>query len=176
MVAPADSTVYHPQFIQQLTSGREASNSKKPVEIRRAEILQYSINTLLNLIIEDCQFWLSNGSLAIEMLAILKAGNLHTVSAIQAFINKCKILGSGNVLKEALVKVAECITEEDWTITEGENEMYGIEHAGLHIVLKKLIQHDKVAFEQEKPTFSSVLVQHLDMDLVICSKFYQDDA
>lgn len=65
------------------------------------------------------------------------------------------------------MKVTECITEEDWTITEGENEIYGMEHAGLHIVLKKLIQHDKVAFEQEKPTFSSVLLQHLDTDLVI---------
>lgn len=93
LVAPADSTVYHPQFIQQLTSGREASNSKKPAETRRAEILQYAINTLLNLIIEDCQFWLSNGSLAIEMLAIVKAGNLqqYRISAVQAFINKCNL-------------------------------------------------------------------------------------
>jgi len=68
------------------------------------------------------------------------------------------------------VRVAECITEEDWTITEGENEIYGMEHAGLHTVLKKLVQHDKVAFEQHKPTFSSVIVEHLDSDLVIILK------
>lgn len=68
------------------------------------------------------------------------------------------------------MRVVECITEEDWTVKEGGNEIYGMEHAGLHTVLKKLIQYDKVAFEQDKPTFSSVIVEHLDSDLVIILK------
>lgn len=74
LVAPADLTVFHPHFVKELTEGRESSNSKKSVETRRQEILAYSSSILLNLIIEDAKFWLSTASLAIEMVAIIKAG------------------------------------------------------------------------------------------------------
>nr|CAI5855373.1 unnamed protein product [Callosobruchus analis] len=74
LVAPADTTYFHPTFVKELTEGREASSCKKSAEIRRKEVLQYSLSTLLNMISEDAEFWLSNASLATEMNAIIKAG------------------------------------------------------------------------------------------------------
>lgn len=76
LVAPADSTKFHPVFISELNLGRESSTSKKSPEIRRKEILDYSISTLLELIINDADFWLSTASLATEMAAVVKVGML----------------------------------------------------------------------------------------------------
>ncbi|KAL1494562.1 hypothetical protein ABEB36_010140 [Hypothenemus hampei] len=142
LVAPGDTIIFHPNFIKELTQGRESSNSKKPAETRRQEILSYSINNLLNLVIEDTSFWISKGSLAIEMLAILKSG-------------------SGNVLEEALCKVAKTITDTQWKIQDGDKEIAGIEHAGIHMTLKKLAKVDKLSIEQGKPTFGSSLLNEL---------------
>lgn len=80
LVAPSDTTKFHPVFVNELNKGRESSSSKKPTEARRKEILDYSISTLLNLIVDDTLFWLSTPSLATEMVAIVKAGeNLTTL-------------------------------------------------------------------------------------------------
>lgn len=73
----------------------------------------------------------------------------------------CIFLGSGKVLDEALSKVVETITEVVWKIQDGENEVLGIEHAGLHMVLKKLAQHDKVASANGKVTFATNLIDAL---------------
>ncbi|KAH1016099.1 hypothetical protein HUJ04_007374 [Dendroctonus ponderosae] len=143
LVAPADSKIFHPQFIKELTAGREASNSKKPVETRRSEILVYSANSLLSLVIEDANFWLSSGSIGVEMVAIIKSG-------------------SGNVLEEALNSIVGTITDMDWTVKDGEKDVKGIEHPALHMVLKKLAQNDKTATEENKSTFGSALVQGLE--------------
>ncbi|XP_066139835.1 protein penguin [Euwallacea fornicatus] len=147
LVAATESTIFHPQFIKELTSGKETSSSKKPAETRRNEILQYSCNSLLNLVIEDTKFWLSNGSLALEMAAIIKAG-------------------SGDILKETLSKVVETILQPDWKIRDTDKEVIGIEDAGIHMTLKKLAQHDKVALEQGKATFGATLVDALSSDIL----------
>lgn len=73
-MAPSDTTKFHPVFVNELNKGRESSSCKKPIEARRKEILDHSISTLLNLIVDDTLFWLSTPSLATEMAAILKAG------------------------------------------------------------------------------------------------------
>ncbi|CAG9773690.1 unnamed protein product [Ceutorhynchus assimilis] len=147
LVAPADLTIFHPYFIKELDTGRDFSNSKKSIETRRQEILAYSIDTLLNLIIEEPNFWLSSSSLAMEMVAILKAG-------------------SGDNLSEALGKIAETIIDVDWNIQEGEEKFAGIEHAGLHMALKKLAKHDKVATEKGNATFGAQLVEALTNEVL----------
>lgn len=75
LVAPADPTFFHKIFITELEQGRINSNSKKDPALRRKEILSYSIETLLDLVASDPNFWLGSSSLAYEMAAILKAGN-----------------------------------------------------------------------------------------------------
>lgn len=74
MVAPSDTTKFHPVFVNELNRGRESSSCKKSPEIRRKEILDYSISALLDLVVTDAPFWLSTASLATEMTAIVKAG------------------------------------------------------------------------------------------------------
>ncbi|RZC35677.1 penguin [Asbolus verrucosus] len=124
LVAPAVSTWFHPVFVKELERGRANSSSKKLPETRRQEILDYSIDTLLDAVAEDPRFWLGNSSLAYEMLAILKAGR-------------------GDVTKKALDSLATVIVEADWKIKINEQEILGIEDAGLHMVLKKLAKHNE---------------------------------
>lgn len=39
--------------------------------------------------------------------------------------------------------VSKVIVDSNWTIKEDDKDIVGIEHAGLHMILKKLAQHDK---------------------------------
>lgn len=46
-----------------------------------------------------------------------------------------------------------------------ENDIYGIEDAGVHMVLKKLIRHDK-ELDKNDVTFSKCLVKALNEEIV----------
>lgn len=61
--------------------------------------------------------------------------------------------------------VAQLIVDNEWKVKINEEEFLGIEHAGLHMTFKKLIQNDKDATE-DKPTFCEALLQHLADDVV----------
>uniref|UniRef100_A0A6P7GEJ8 Protein penguin-like n=1 Tax=Diabrotica virgifera virgifera TaxID=50390 RepID=A0A6P7GEJ8_DIAVI len=145
LVTPADSTNFHPQFIKEITGGREASTSKKSAEIRRKEILGYSIPTLLELVAKDAEFCLSSPSLAIKMIAIVKAG-------------------SGPELEAAYTGLGDVIVNPEWKVKENENDILGVENAGIHMALKKLAQQDKVRLENQDITFGSVLIEKLTED------------
>ncbi|KAJ8983930.1 hypothetical protein NQ317_008632 [Molorchus minor] len=147
LVAPEDSTIFHPVFINELKLGREASTSKKSPEIRQKEILGYAISPLLELIEEDAGFWLSNASLAIEMNAIVKAG-------------------AENDLAKVYESIAGVLVDPEWKIKEKEKEILGIEHGGIHMMLKKLAQRDKMNLENGNTTFGSVLVGKLNEDVL----------
>lgn len=75
-------------------------------------------------------------------------------------------LGSGNVLEEALSSIVRTISDVDWTVKDGEKDVKGIEHPAIHMVLKKLAQNDKVAAEENRPTFGAALVQALEKKTV----------
>lgn len=76
------------------------------------------------------------------------------------------IAGDGQILAEALNKVAETIVSNDWKIKDGKEDVLGIEHAGLHMTLKKLVQNDKDAIKNGKPSFSQALSDHLQDEMV----------
>ncbi|VEN59005.1 unnamed protein product [Callosobruchus maculatus] len=148
LVAPADTTYFHPTFVKELTEGREASSCKKSAEIRRKEILQYSLSTLLNMISEDAGFWLSNASLATEMNAIIKAA-------------------SGEELKDLYQSLVNVIVEPEWKIKESDSkEILGVEHAGLHMILKKITQHDKANSTSYDSTFGYILSESLNSEII----------
>lgn len=77
LVAPGDSTHFHPQFIKELDSGRESSTCKKAVDLRRSEILNGCIIKLLSSITTDAKLWLSTPTIGVVTLAILKAGTFY---------------------------------------------------------------------------------------------------
>ncbi|CAG9860728.1 unnamed protein product [Phyllotreta striolata] len=145
LVAPADSSKFHPLFINELIAGREASTCKKTPEIRRKEILDYSISTLFDLVRSDSSFWLSNASLAMELVAIIKSG-------------------AGDDLVHS--SIVDVIIQPDWMTKENNKEISGIENAGIHMALKKLVQFDKTRSERNESTFGSVLINKLEADTV----------
>lgn len=147
LVAPENQTVFHPKFINELREGRGKSTCKKDAKVRQHEIIGYSISTLLGLVTNETEFWLQSSSLAIEMLAILKGA-------------------TGEELNVALTSVCKQVIKEDWTVKVEEKEMSGIENAGMHMVLKKLAQHDKIYAEKGDATFGGVLVNYLNDDVL----------
>lgn len=74
MVTPGDKIHFHPTFLKELDEGKQNATSKKPAEIRQKEILEYCSPALLKLIADNPKLWLTNGSVAMVALAILKTG------------------------------------------------------------------------------------------------------
>jgi len=138
LVAPADSVHFHPLFIKELEAGLQASTSKKTPDIRRKELLNYIVPSLLQLVASKAEFWLANASVAMITLAILKSSFDHDVS-------------------DALQSVAETIADRHWKVKDDENEIQGIEHSGLHMILKKLAQHDKTLGDADTTFGKAVL-------------------
>jgi chaperonin GroEL (HSP60 family) len=50
---------------------------------------------------------------------------------------------SGSELQKAFEAIAEYICDVTKKISEEKQEFFVVEHAGTHLMLKKLIQHDK---------------------------------
>lgn len=153
LVAPANPTCFHPVFVKELQEGREKSNSKKDPKIRQKEILEYSVDTLLNLVAEEPEFWLGNSSLAYEMLEIIRSG-----------------IARGDALKKALESVANVVVKPDWQIKINEREIAGIEDAGMHMILKKLAKNDQ-NIEDQECSFGAILVDLISeetVSFVIC--------
>ncbi|KAF5284397.1 hypothetical protein FQA39_LY17072 [Lamprigera yunnana] len=144
LIAPADSTHFHPLLINQLAVGRDVSTSKKAVDQRRQELLNYAMFTLANEVISNTSFWVSTASIAMVTLSIIK-------SAPSEF------------LQDVLNAIAKTITNVNWSIKkdESDSEILGVEHSGLHMILKKVILHDKVFSEVQKPTFSTSLLNEI---------------
>lgn len=148
-VAPSDGdSRFHPQTVKVIEEGMKYS--KKDKDTRRAELLEHVSEPLCKAITENPYFWLRGGHIAITTFNILK---------------NCK----GEFVKKALDGVAEVLCNVDWKVTpkevEEENKeaekikkkllskydeakadkvmpelILGVEHAGLHIALKKILK------------------------------------
>lgn len=147
-VAPGDRACFHPQTVGLIEEGLQYS--KKDKDTRRAELLEQVSESLCKAITENPYFWLRGGHIAITTFNILK---------------NCK----GEFVKSALDRVAEVLCNVDWKVTpkevEEENKeaekikkkllskadetklekimpelILGVEHAGLHIALKKILK------------------------------------
>jgi hypothetical protein len=55
----------------------------------------------------------------------------------------CNFYISGSELQQAFGAIAEYVSDMTKKISEEEQEYFVVEHAGTHLMLKKLIQHDK---------------------------------
>lgn len=74
LVAPMDTTYFHPSVIDTLKEGMKMSSCKKSSEIRIQEILENCKDALCNAITKDSSHWLQSGPVAIVTKAVLKAG------------------------------------------------------------------------------------------------------
>lgn len=147
-VSPGDRARFHPQTIALIEEGLQFS--KKDKIQRRAELLEQVNEPLCKAIVENPYFWLRGGHTSITTLNILKS---------------CK----GELAMKALSGVAEVVCNIDWKVkpkeVEEENKVaadikkkleakadesedkkdvpelvLGVEHAGLHIALKKFLK------------------------------------
>lgn len=147
-VSPADTTCFHPHTIAFIEEGLKYS--KKDKEVRRAELIEQVNDPMCKAIAENPYFWLRGGHIAITTYNILKS---------------C----TGDAVKSALDAVADVVCDVDWKVTPKEVEeekkevaeikkrleaktddskdekivpelVLGVEHAGIHIALKKFFK------------------------------------
>lgn len=147
LVARRDSRYFPPSVVEYLQKGDNNSISKKPADIREKELLEAIRDPLVDAVIADAATWLSNGAIAMVTLAILK-------------------VSSGEKLRSAFESVAKYISNVDSKIKENDCECNLVEHPGLHMMLKKLIQNDKELLEKDECTFGEILISHLTAEVL----------
>lgn len=74
----------------------------------------------------------------------------------------------GDILRETLDSLSKFICNVPWTVTEDDKTVNAIEHAGIHISLKKIAQHDKVNTEKGEHTFGKAICEFLSEETVRC--------
>nr|CBH09284.1 putative penguin [Heliconius melpomene] len=123
LVKPKDPAAFHPSFIKFLEEGLKSGTSKKDTDLRVSE-LQEGVLPLLKTDMEsDPQFWLSNKSNMLLVVAVLS-------------------IDSSKTILESLAKV---ICQSDWTIKMNDKDVLAVEDAGIHMCLKKLAILDKTS-------------------------------
>ncbi|XP_032674343.1 pumilio homolog 3 isoform X2 [Odontomachus brunneus] len=147
LVARRDSHYFSPNIVEYLRQGDSNPTSKKPADVREKELLEAIKKPLLEAITADAATWLSNSAIAMVTLAVLK-------------------VGSGEKLNDAFESVAKFISRIDSNIQHGDAECSAVEHPGLHMMLKKLIQNDKELLNKAEPTFGETLISQLDAEIL----------
>ena len=147
LVARRNSHYFAPSIVKYLEQGDNNATSKKPAHIREKELLDLISDSLLESVIINTPIWMSNSSIAMITLAILKVGTKEK-------------------LEKAFEAITIFITDLKSKIKEGDEEYKPVEHAGLHMMLKKLIQNDKELQEKGESTFGKILVNHLETNII----------
>ncbi|XP_018902804.2 pumilio homolog 3 [Bemisia tabaci] len=143
LVAHRDPAYFTPELVKMMEKGDEIADIKKDKEVREKELLQSISKPLLELVQKDVQFWVSNHSITMVTLAILKSGAHPEVTA-------------------AFEAVSDYLVNEESKLTdETGKEVPVVEDLGVHLMLKKLIQHDTKQVTVSSNTFCSVLVNRL---------------
>jgi len=145
LVAWRDTSYFHPQDIKLLKRGNSIKECKKDDDLRTKELASTVSDHFLKHIKEAPEFWLHNGSVAMVLLGILKSG-------------------SGEKLKEAMTSVASYLVDTSNKISDNDNIIPMYEHAGLHMVLRKIIGSDKILIKNSETTFSEILSSLLTKD------------
>ncbi|XP_068978904.1 protein penguin isoform X2 [Bombus flavifrons] len=147
LVARRNSHYFAPSIVKYLEQGDNNATSKKPAHIREKELLDLISDSLLESVIINTPIWMSNSSIAMVTLAILKVGTKEK-------------------LEKAFEAVTIFITDLKSKIKEGDEEYKPVEHAGLHMMLKKLILNDKELQEKGESSFGKILVNHLETNII----------
>lgn len=140
LVARRDPHYFPPSIVECLSQGDNNESSKKSANIRAKELHEAVIDIYLESIASETANWLSKGPVLMVTLAILKAG-------------------SGEKLNCAFKAIASFLTD-----TESEQDL--IEHSGIHMMLKKLIQNDKNLEAKGETTFGATLIDRLTINIL----------
>lgn len=147
LVARRNSHYFPPSIVEFLEQGDNNATSKKPADTREKELLESVSNSLLETVAANAPIWMSSSSVAMVTLAVLK-------------------VGSGEKLKQAFESIASFVADPTSKIKEGNVDHQVAEYAGLHMVLKKLVQNDKSLQERGECTFGEILVDRLTREVI----------
>ncbi|XP_076249016.1 pumilio and CPL domain-containing protein penguin [Calliopsis andreniformis] len=147
LVARRNPLYFPPSIVKYLEQGDNNESSKKLASIREKELMDTISSSLLENVAKNTATWMSNSSIAMVTLAILK-------------------VGTGEQLKQAFDSLAKFITDSKTKLKEGDSERDLVDHGGLHMMLKKLIQNDKLLHVKENITFGEILVNHLTIKTI----------
>lgn len=186
LVSPDDTSLFHPQIIGYLEQG--LLNSKKDKAVRRAEMLEVVEQPLCKAIAENPAFWLRGGHTGLATAAILrhaKGENLRLAyEKLAELIAQpdwqvpVKEIGEKEVKPEEaeakkkkkinakIIKKYKSPYEKDAAAEATSPTIDGIEHAGLHIVLKKILKTDAQRKEEDQPTLGAALGNQLTAETV----------
>lgn len=151
LLAGRDPKYTHPQVFDILKQGDGNPNSKKDTELRRKELVEYASPAWLDAVTNEPEMWLKDSSNCLVLAAILKfcVGK----ELLTAFKAVASVIGHSmdEDLKNALS-------------SSGDKIQHWVEQSAVHMVVKKLIQFDKL--RTEPPYFSQVLIDEVDPDEV----------
>ncbi|XP_017143234.1 protein penguin [Drosophila miranda] len=219
LVAPGDTTCFHPTFIRVIEEG--LAFGKKEKETRRKEIFEQIEAPIGEAIVEDAAFWLSNSHIGLVTADILNhiQGESYQ-KAVEAFAQVVvqpdwritadaagaqplqqkkghqdveDIIAEATKQRKKLTKVEESSDEDDEESAKEEADkeeadadiikpkkakkepkpakeepakplVTGIEEAGMHIVLKKILKNDGKQQVEEGRSFGEQILKHLTSD------------
>lgn len=147
-VAPAKTTSFHPQMIASIEEGMKFS--KKDKDVRRAELLEQVNDPLCRAIAENPYFWMRGGHLAFTTFNILAnctgAVVQPALDAIAGVVCDINWMVSPKETEDVKQKLTIDIKKKLEGKTGDEDDdkknvpiemVFGVEHAGLHMALKK---------------------------------------
>lgn len=150
-VSPADTACNHPHTIALLEEGLKFS--KKDKEVRRAELLEAVDESLCAAIAEDPYYWVRGGHTAITTSNILKNcknakvaldGLAEVICNVDWMVATKEALQEEDQEQAKIKKMLEADDDEDEKKDVKPELVSGIEHAGIHIALKKLMKLTKL--------------------------------
>lgn len=149
LLAGRDPKYIHPQVMDILKQGDGNANSKKDMELRRKELLQYASPAWLEAVAHEPEMWLKDNSVCLVLASVLK---FCVGDELQpAFKAIASVIG--NPLDQDLRNAFSSGTEK---------VQYWVEQSAVHMVMKQLIQFDKL--RTQPPYFSQAVIDEVDQD------------
>lgn len=149
LLAGRDLKYIHPQVVDILKHGDGNPNSKKDAALRRKELIEATSPAWLEAVAHEPEVWLKDSS------------NCQVLASILKFC-------VGKELQEAFKAVASVVCnplDQDLRnafSSANEKVQSWVEQSAVHMVLKKLVQFDKL--RTQPPYFSQALIDEVDTD------------
>lgn len=148
MLSPRNPSHFHPDIVKLLEKGDDNPTSKKDKELRQREILEAASKPLLQMVVDNVRELVFDKSRSQLALAILKFASGDKRQAFQAI---------ASLAAEDFVPV---FTDSADALTE----MHIVEHPSGHLLLKRILQHEKSLTSEETLRFSDVLMEIVPID------------
>lgn len=151
LLAGRNQTYTHPQVLEILKLGDGNEFSKKETADRQRELVEFASPAFLDAITAEPEVWLKDSRHCLLLGPLLKY-----------------CVGEGlTAAFQAIASVVGQLLDQDirnMFSSQNEKVQFWVEQSAVHMVLKKLIQHDKT--RQQPPHFSQYLIDNVDEETI----------